>query len=376
MEVDTALYMESYVIGLFARFINGDDEFLPDPETSKRLGPKQYDLKSQNNAKRFLKSLINRKRGIDPAVLRARGYAYRRAYRVASTYVNTSLAHSSPDVAGLLNGDWLSFSDYTVVEDDEEETEENEDNSENSENSDNSRILQQYQQDPDSRVVEQLVERARLRARYLCDNQDENNFNRELAQRIGIHTDGSDEKDTAHTLYAAVARWTAPARPVRGKVVSLRTEIMACLGRREAALRREIASAVPQASAAASRFEAGLELLVTQRRAIEHATAPEKLGDYPNSEKLIGDDPGEFRINEFALDEDEVNALRQLRVSWILLVGVFAIRERDQRMQQYLTALKRKRVGIPMTMSRAEAKRLAADAASKTTSLNLPNGGI
>lgn len=100
LEIDVAYYMVRYVVGLCARFINGDAEFQPPPCDDE----KRVDELSQKAAKKTLEAFIKGLSNLDSTAIRKRGYAYRRAYTRA--VANTTLVGTA---AKVLHGDWINF---------------------------------------------------------------------------------------------------------------------------------------------------------------------------------------------------------------------------------------------------------------------------
>lgn len=90
-QVDVEHYMTHGIVGLCARFINSDDQFQPTGVND----PAFADEYSQKQAVKSLELLLRSIGTVDPAVLRSRGYAYRRAFKRAASssaeHVNTHL---------------------------------------------------------------------------------------------------------------------------------------------------------------------------------------------------------------------------------------------------------------------------------------------
>ena len=363
MEIDTALYMESYVVGLCARFINGDADFAPDPAAVARMDPKQIDKKAQDKAKKFLENFIKRCNNEDPKVNRSRGYAYRRAYQSASAIINEELTARIGADADLLSGGWISFRDFT--EDEEIDAGDDTDAPANSATA----------MDGTSRCVERLVARARELASQVVDGQSETEIGRRVTDRLGIAQDGSDKGSdkSSRRLYGVANSWSPAKRPGGRTAPSFHQRVMSVLDRKEAQLRREIVELLPTISEIAMKFEIDLERLVGQCRAEEHRKAPDTLGEYKEGDETEG--PGADVQNwkpSLTLEPSDGEAIARMRRSWLSLVGIFVSREYDARIQRYLTKLKNKRLGVVTAPTKIDVKKIVAAAAKKVANLDLP----
>jgi hypothetical protein len=371
MEIDTALYMESYVVGLCARFINGDADFEPDPTMKARMEPKQIDKKAQDKAKKFLENFIKRCGNEDPKVNRARGYAYRRAYQNAAAIADEELTSRVGADAEILSGDWLSFHDFT---EEEEEIEPGEEGG-----------AGLAPMDSTSRRVERLVTRARDLAVRVCDSETEAELGRMITGRLGIKPDGSDKENdkSSRRLFAVASSWcsTTARRAGARPAPSFHARVLSALDRKEARLRREIVELLPAITDIAMKYEIDLERLVGQCRAAEHCQAHEKLGvytdDQPGAPEKLGvytdDRPADSAQQNWkpslTLVPADGKSLAQMRGVWLSMVGVFIMRERDRRIQHYLSSLKNKRLGIVVPPTKADVKKIVAAAAKKVAAI-------
>lgn len=364
LEIDTAVYMESYVIGLCARFINGDADFAPDPSLAARMEPKQLDKKAQDKAKKYLENYIKRCNNEDPKVSRARGTAYRRAYKTAEAIAEEELTARVGADAGLFNGDWLSFHVFTEEEEPAD--------GDGDEDTAGRGLL-----DSTSRCVERLVVRAKELAAQSCDSGVEAGLLRKLMERLEISPDGSDRDNdkSSRTLYAAAGRWSpapiraASARMAGKRVTSHHMQVMSALDRREAAVRQEIVALLPGVTEAAMRYEIDLERLVSQCRADEHRQNPNKLGAYAGDENDAMPVQNAVQLSISPLDG---KALAEMRNAWFRLVGIYTTREFNSRIQHHLTVLKNKRLKAVSAPPKADVKKLIASAARRVAVLDLP----
>lgn len=110
LEIDVGFYIISYVVGLCARFINGDPEFLVPGETDEKI----LDKKAQTAAVKSLTELVRQASSGDTrTVSRQRGYAYRRAYRAALQQVEASVrAEVGEFAARFFDGRLVSYRDW------------------------------------------------------------------------------------------------------------------------------------------------------------------------------------------------------------------------------------------------------------------------
>ena len=364
LRIDVANYISSGVAGLCARFINGEAQFQPVPRPPDE---KKADAASQKAAKKYLEDFVKRLGGVDAAVLRKRGLAYRRAYGQASAAIRGPLAERvGPAAAGVLHGDWL---DYELL------------------------LADDGGGDAVSAAVGALWAAAgELAAEVAADDWCE-----PLARALGIGPDGRDlggpappargpsprpagaspgpasprggppqrggAPAPATRLFAAAA--TATRR--RPEAPTLEVHAAAALDRMEAAIRAELAARAPVAAAVAARYEADLSRLVRHCRLGEHAAHPEIGAGAPGAAAPAPADAPAEAAPDFLLGITAADAapLLALRSAWFDAVGLQATRLRRAQFARHLAALRERRLGgAAAAPGRADRGRAVAAAAA------------
>ena len=103
-EIDIAYYLSNYIVGLCARFVNGDSRYgQPDADADA-------DEKAQKLAKRALEQFILTTSGVDSTLMRKKGVALRKTYKKASAATKQEIsATMGASAAEVLQGSWLSY---------------------------------------------------------------------------------------------------------------------------------------------------------------------------------------------------------------------------------------------------------------------------
>jgi DNA polymerase elongation subunit (family B) len=365
LEVDVAFYMVSYVVGLCARFINGDPEFQPPP--GAHLDEKKIDEAAQKAAKKALDTLVKGLSDLDSGMLKRRGYAYRRAFTQAAAGARGALvARLGAGAAEVLHGEWLDFEVLggaggagddedpgAIIAADGEEP-----------------VARVEAADGATRVVEAAWASAGARAGAIvaaggaawCEG---------LGRALGIAADGGDVvavggagADAARPAAANLFRATAVRRR---PAVTCVAQIQAGFHtRREAETRAALALLAPGVADVAVRYEAGLSRLVFRRRQDEHATHPEIGAGDPAPE------PGDAADILLGVAEEDRECLLEFRRVWYSAVGLLLVRRRAAAYADYLRRLKDRRLGVAAAPTRAERERSIAAAAAKLR----PSGDI
>lgn len=386
LEVDVAFYMISYVVGLCARFINGDAAFQPPAATLRLLTEKKVDEVSQKNAKKVLTAFLKSLGGVSATVSRNRGYAYRRAFKSAATSCRSSLAGAVGELAAeVLHGDWLSYEFFLGDGgggdgSDDEGT-----------GGDRATEAVGAIWAAAGSFVDGI---AAARGVAWCT---------ERAQLAGIAANGANQVATpapakaaappVPTKAAAPAPGVAAAAPgakpskaaakpkpaiipatnlFRAGAPRRRPTISAAavaaanaLTRIETAARDKLAALLPAITRIAGRYEIGLSQLVHHSRAAEHRLHPE-LGE--------GQDSGAAETLPAAVtltDSDRV-VLLDFRDAWFECIGVQLTRRWDTLYADHLRRLKDKRTGAVVAPPKADRARAIAAAAQKLA----PIGGV
>jgi len=398
LEVDVAFYMVSYVVGLCARFINGEAQF--QPPASARLGEKKADQKSQLAAKKYLERYIRGLTNLDSGTLTKRGYAYRRAYSAAAGAAHDALVERvGAAAADVLHGPWLDFEllagDAGDGDDDDGDDAE-------------------APRDDVSGVVEALWRAAGALAETAAA-ADERAWCEALGRELGIDPSGADAAPSAAAAKAApaaarpapaatraasaaaraaapAARATAPAavaparaapptakaaRPGQRPATKLfaatpsstarrrppgvaATAFASHLDRMEAAVRAELAALVPAAGDVAARYEADLTRLVHHHRLGEHGAHPE-IGQ-PEAGTAAEAGGADALVGVTAAD---AQVLLDLRRVWFEAAGVLLTRRRNLQFAAHLRRLRDLRLGAPSSPAKADHGRTIAEAAAK-----------
>ncbi len=389
IEVNVADYMIRYIIGLCARFINGDPEFQPPAAVAAKSDDKQIDKMSQTNAKKMLEKFIKGLSNMDGSILRSRGYAYRRAYRNATKIVHEELADRvGGDCTEILQGSWLSFELFG-----------DEDGA-----------------DPAATVVNNCWQAAAQYAEAIVATDGEE-FCRELGLLLGIEANGSDShpgsragsrpaspppaaKPTPNPAPApkpapklaptptsklasaptptsrpapAAKRAPAPATtlygatraPARGRPTgaTIQMGFTSVLTKLEAATRDSMAKLAPSLIDVAARYEADLARLVHHFRIDEHAMHPD-IGAPEETVKTqaIGADPGHALTG---INEADRQVLLEFRRLWYAATAIQITNARNLQFSQYLLRLKNKRLGISAAPAKKDVAKIIEEAASK-----------
>ena len=107
IEIDVAFYMISYVVGLCARFINGESKFYSEEHKDDE---KKLDELSQKAAKKYLENFINGLNNVDSETLKKRGYAYRKVFKQVEPIARHELINCiGQRAADILHGNVLNF---------------------------------------------------------------------------------------------------------------------------------------------------------------------------------------------------------------------------------------------------------------------------
>jgi DNA polymerase elongation subunit (family B) len=397
LEVDVAFYMISYVVGLCARFINGDSQFQAAP--NPRVPEKKRDEACQKAAKRYLENFVKSLSNLDSGMFRKRGCAYRRAYGQAATAVRGALvACVGESAAEVLHGTWL---DYELLLPD--------DGDENGDEGENDDAVT----DTVSKTVTTLWDSAGTFADDIVAS-DGNEWYTALALRLGIEKNGSDScppsprplaktapaaktaplaktapaakaapaaktpaaaktapavktpaakstKGPATRLYAASGNARATRKRPAGSITA--SHSASSLDRQEAALRTQLAELIPTVSEIAARYEADMSRLVHHLRLREHGDHPE-IGT-PETNLAIEAAGGDPENALLGVAETDRAQLLELRQTWYAAVGLQLTRKMKAGFATHLARLKDKRLRVVAAPSRTEVKKTISDAAAK-----------
>jgi len=327
VEVDVAYYMMQYVAGLCARFVNSESEFAAaGAEALARGDETRADELSQKAAKKALEDFIRGLGGLDPATMRRRGVAYRRAYTAATATARAELEERlGPVAAATLQGDWINY--------------------------------EMLRPESTAAAIDALWLAAGALAKTLAADPM---YVSALAHRNGIGADGADivpsgtvPSGTSGNLYR-VGAVPAPRQPT---VRTIRAGASA-LDRIEAGVRDALAAIAPAAAEIAARYEMDLDRLVQQQRLKEHDAHPE-IGAASDPGAIMLGAPGAPAVSV----ADRANLL-QLRALWLRAVGVQLVRARAAEFTAHLGRLKVRRTGgaAPPRTARANAVAEAAAA--------------
>jgi hypothetical protein len=316
--------MISYVVGLCARFINGDPIFQPPP--SLRFTEKKIDELSQKSAKKYLENFVKGLSNLDGDMLKKRGYAYRRAFGQASFIArNLLIEQFGFDASEVLHGEWTNFETF----DDETDTVE----------------------DPMSTVVNNIWGSA--------DNYSETlvgeNWCESLALRLGITSNGLDvnsESGSSNNLFSVMTRRRHQTNIVHHAQSSL-------LDRLEAEKRSILVDILPTIIDISIRYETDLYRITLNRRHNEHIVCPE-IGqpeiNQPESEDIL-----------ISVSEDDKVDLVGFRKIWFEIVAIQLVRRRNIVYNNHLHNLKNRRLGVIPGPSRVDRNKIIATAAAKLT---------
>jgi DNA polymerase elongation subunit (family B) len=371
LEVDVAFYMINYIVGLCARFINGNPEFAPKP--TPQLTEKKADELSQKAAKRALEIYIKGLSNLDSGMLRKRGVAYRRAFGQAALATRDALVDAvGAGAAEVLHGEWLDFELFGDEDEDEEG-------------------------DSTTKSVDTLWKMAGLLADQAAA-RDAADWNETVARSIGIEPNGSDSgaavaakpptpvarapvakgpaaKGPAAKPSAAAAKAKPPATRLfaanvaprgnrrRPEAATFAACLASCLDRQEAAIRTEIAAHIPTVADVAVRYEADLSRLVHHLRLDEHS-ANEAIGA-PESGAEAHAAGADFDRALVGVTAADTEALLAFRRTWFAAVGVQLTRRRNLGFAAHLARLRNKRLGTVTAPSRADREKTIAAAAAK-----------
>jgi len=332
-EVDVSHYILSYIVGLCARFINGDPEFQTNGAT---------DEVAQRAAKKSLEAFIAGLNAVSPGELRKRGYAYRRAYRAAAGLAQEALIDRVGAAgAEVLQGPWTDFEQFEPPD-------------------------EQTVADPTSAVVGTLWRSADRLAEEAV-RRDSDAWCERANRLRGILPDGGDAATprSARKLYAA----GGPRGDQRVK---------AAIDRRESEARARLARLVPEVSDIAVAFETELERLVRQFRLGEHATHPEigradadddgerPDGERPDGEEEKPDGEGpEAKVEIFGVTEAHKGRLLEFRRAWFNAAGIQVARRRADAYASFNQQLKNRRLDVAPPLSADARRRAIAEAAAR-----------
>ena len=334
VEVDVAYYMMQYVAGLCARFVNSEPEFAAaGAEALARGDEARADELSQKAAKKALEDFIRGLGGLDPATMRRRGVAYRRAYAAATATARADLEERlGPVAAATLQGDWINY--------------------------------EMLRPDTTAAAIDALWLAAGALAKTLAADPL---YVSTLARRNGIGPDGADlapaggadavsaGASASSNLYRVGAA-LGPLGPRQPAVRTVRAGASA-LDRLEAGVRDALAAIAPIAAEIATRYEFDLDRLVQQQRLKEHDAHPE-IGPVNDTASV----PAVPAVPTVSISDRE--NLQQLRTLWLRAVGLQLVRARAVEFTAHLGRLKMRRTGgaAPPRTARASAVAEAAAA--------------
>ena len=310
-DVDVAIYMSKYVVGLCARFINGSAEFQPPTP----MEPSETDKYAQKAAGKMLDAFVNTINGCDAEMLRRRGVAYRRAYKTATTVAYDSLVSTSgPEVAEVLNGEWLDFELFGQQDEGG-----------------------QIMVSNPTRIVESAWDRAKLLAEQVVSETYDQWFV-DYAECLGIAADGSDivqpsnsKKKTTTVLYSILSG--AGKRQPAGFVAGLTpTDVTKC----ELSTQQQLAKLAKSTTRPARIYGEYITDIVLAQRIDEHIRLGENIG------LIDGEKP---TIAPITLLPCEIESLTEFHAVWYDAVGIALTKLRDAAFIKYLTRIKSKRVG-------------------------------
>ena len=270
LPIDVATYLTGRVVGLCARFINYAPQFAP---PGGCVTYKALDQATQKNAEKYLKTYLKTMQDEDPAVMRSRGYAYRRAWKKAEALCRSALRESAGALADVLHGERLTWDVYAGPAD-------------------------------------EAVQRLAATAAEFAAGHDFRDFAARYCRRFV-----RDPRDEARRRQAA-ARESA-------------------LARAEAEARRRIAALLPAVKSVAFRYEASMGEVVRRFRLEEHAARPALGAPRPGpaaDPRFALSDGGP----RFALSDGERAGLASLRGEWFGLVGIDFARRQDAALKALL----------------------------------------
>jgi len=343
LEVDVSYYMVSYVVGLCARFVNGNEVFQP-PAGGPPLTEKKVDEKSQKAAKKALENYLKSLNNIDSNTLRKRGYAYRRAFKAAAAKSLDALVESVGGGADVLQGEWLDFEVFGDEGEDDEVV------------------------DGVSKTVDTLWSSANSYADHICKDNIQT-WCDDASYDLGIATNGANTRaEGATNLFKAAS--------TQGPRVNRRRNDPAASCKRsfdriESDIRKSIVEVLPAISDVAARYEADLTRLVNNFRLNEHKERPEIGSPEANIEAETDSSDALLGVTS-----DDAEILIKFRNIWFEAVGVQLARLRDQLFTEHLKQLKNRRLGVAPVPSRTERAKLVATSASKANIVGSIDCGI
>jgi DNA polymerase elongation subunit (family B) len=377
IEVDVAFYVVSYVVGLCARFINGDAVFQPPPDP---LRPeKKIDELSQKAAKKALEAFVKGLSNVDASTLRRRGYAYRRAYTAAAAGARAALVERiGASAADVLHGEWIDFGLFLGGDDgDDDGSDEEAEGAGAPAAAPTAAIAAATGSAP--KPVDALWANAAVFADEHV-RSDSDVWCAEVARLLGIASNGCDiapaavmaathpapVRPAAASPAGNLFRATATPRRPRGAAAGIvRTSAGAALDRLEAEARKALAAAAAVVSDIAGRYEAGLASAVLRCRADEHAAHPEiGVADGAATNATATDDATGVDAAAAITEADRVPLL-ELRRVWFDAVGVLITRRRAAAYADYLRRLKDRRLATVTAPPRDERDRSIAEGAAK-----------
>jgi DNA polymerase elongation subunit (family B) len=349
LEIDVAAYMVKHVVGMCARFINGDPAFQPprspfDQGFSEEELEKRADVYAQKAAKKALTAFV---KGLDQAgaeEAHKRGVAYRRAYSQAVPEARSALVERvGAGAAEVLHGSWLDFELFLR---------------------DGGKDAPDAPSpiNPVSATVDALWSRAGVLAGEIVEGEGDAR-NEALARALGIGPDGHDlgPGGCVQGSGGSTARLFALSGAPRGTRGARRTAGAGLHGA-EAEARTAIATLIPEARAIAARYEADLARLV-------HRLRPQATGAAPLA--LAGEEQEPGLCGVAGADAAPLLALRR---AWLRAAGIELVRRRDASFASYLSRLRDRRLGHSAAPSRSEREGLVAAAAASLHSDQRPPG--
>jgi DNA polymerase elongation subunit (family B) len=320
LDINIEAYLTGAIAGTCAGFANCDERF---SQPSVADGAARV-KKETDAAKKHIIAFIGALRGADPAVVKARGYAYKRAYKAAAIASSGTLRRQLGAAADVLHGDWVAWDAFTEPGGAEGDT-------------------------PSSRLA--------AAAKAFADERALTAAAADLAVDKLALASGRD----VFALSARRARTMAP--------------FFRALDQSERRLRAEIDRSAPAAETAAVKYELALEALVTVQRRREHDAAPGVLGEFA----ARGEAAATGVFEELPLTDEERAALGEIREAWTALAGVYLARADDRTIVAALERRRSQRIGYVVAPSRretfAEREELAAQGAARAAARVRAQGG-
>jgi len=333
LEIDTSFYMISYVVGLCARFINGDIAFQSDIEENNE---KKIDELAQKAAKKMLETFIKDLSNIDSNMLKKRGYAYRRAFGNATTIARKSLiSRIGVAATDILHGKWINFEDFNIDDDEESNI---------------------PLQDANTKIVNTIWATANSFVESSIIN-DDNEWCKQVGIELGINKNGTDVFDSDNLINKTkmatnLFHATSKRRPVICQITQTHFNY---LDNYENVVKVDMVEMIPIISEIANRYESEINNIIFQQRKIEHDQHPE-IGISENSIENLLTAP--------IISENDKQILLKFRQHWFEAIGIQMVRRRDIEYNNYLNRLKTNRMGM-ISPSKIDKKQIISDAAAK-----------